>query len=368
MNILILNWRDPKHPLAGGAEITLLHHAKYWISKGDTVIWYASHFNGAKKYEEFEGINIVREGSHYTVLFRFFLYYLKELNSSVDIVIDCFHFVPFFTPLYVRNKKIIALIHEVAGNVWYENIFFPFAFLGYILEPFFIRLYRKFPFITVSNSTLNDLKKIGIAKKNIHVIHNGVDPLKIRKNLAKEKLPTVIFLGRVSKDKGIEDALLMLELLIRENKNLKLWIIGKFENKKYEKKVKKLLDKFKVRKNCVLYGYVDDERKGELLRKAWILVHPSAREGWGMNVIEANSVGTPAVGYNVQGLRDSIVDGITGLLVEPDAISLANAVEDLLHEKKRLRLLSKNSKKWANQFSWDVSVKKAYALLDNINK
>jgi glycosyltransferase involved in cell wall biosynthesis len=237
--------------------------------------------------------------------------------------------------------------------------------VGYLLEPFFIRLYKNSLFITVSDSTKKDLEKIGIRKKNIRLIHNGVSPFELKGKITKEKLPTLVFLGRLSKDKGIEDALLMVELLKRDHNTLQLWIIGKFENKKYERRIKKLLDDFKVKKNCTLYGYVNEDMKGTLLKKAWLLIHPSIREGWGLNVIEANSVGTPAIGYNVQGLRDSINNGKTGLLVEPDAISLANGVEDLILDRGRLKQLSKNSVEWSKNFSWDVAIKESYKIVSN---
>jgi glycosyltransferase involved in cell wall biosynthesis len=363
MNILILNWRDLKHPLAGGAEVSLTRHAQYWLSKGENVTWFSAYFDGAKEEEVIDGVRYIRRGNHYTVFLQFFLYYLRN-KPSVDTIIDCFHFVPFFTPLFVRRKKIIALIHEVAGDVWFENLFFPFALMGYLLEPFFIRLYGKNLFITVSDSTKKDLEKIGIKKKNIRLIHNGVSAFKLKGKIVKEKLPTLVFLGRLSKDKGIEDALLMVELLKREHSNLQLWIIGKFENKKYERRIKRLLDDFKVKKYCTLYGYVNEDMKGKLLKRAWLLIHPSVREGWGLNVIEANSVGTPAIGYNVQGLRDSIINGKTGLLVEPDAISLANGVEDLILDKEKLRQLSRNSIEWSKNFSWEVAVRESYKIVN----
>ena len=363
MNILILNWRDLKHPLAGGAEISLNRHAQYWHSQGETVTWFSSSFKGARKEETLNGIRYIRRGSHYTVFIHFFLYYLKT-RISIDTVVDCFHFIPFFTPLFIRNKKIVALIHEVAGDVWFENIFFPLSLIGFLIEPFLIRLYENNLFITVSDSTKKDLEKIGIKKKNIRLVHNGVTPFSLHGKIVKEKLPTLVFLGRLSRDKGIEDALLMVELLKREHSALQLWIIGKFENKKYEKRIKKLLDDFKVKKNCTLYGYVNEDMKGKLLKKAWLLIHPSVREGWGLNVIEANSVGTPAIGYNVQGLRDSIKHGKTGLLVESDAISLANGVEELILDKKKLHQLSENSIEWSKNFSWDVAVRRSYKIVN----
>ena len=77
MHILILNWRDPKNPKSGGAEIVTLEHAKAWVKKGHNVTWFTSKFKGSKDTEKIEGINIVRRGNFLTVFliapFFFFL-------------------------------------------------------------------------------------------------------------------------------------------------------------------------------------------------------------------------------------------------------------------------------------------------------
>ena len=156
----------------------------------------------------------------------------------------------------------------------------------------------------------------------------------------------------------------MLELLIRDDNSIQLWVVGKFESKNYEKRLKRLINEFKVKKNCTFFGYVDEEKKAELLQRAWVMAHPSAREGWGLNVIEANSAGTPVVGYNVQGLRDSIIDNKTGLLVETDAISLADGVEKVLEDKKLLSKFSTEAKKWSKTFSWEKSGRESFAYIN----
>lgn len=363
MNILILNWRDPKHPLAGGAEISLLQHASYWRKKGAQITWFASSYRNSKRTQNLDGINIVRKGNHYTVSLFFFLDWLRGKYHDSNLIIDCFHFIPFLTPLYIKKIQIIGLINEVAGKIWFENMFRPFAFIGFKIEPYLIRLYKNIPFITSSKSTLDDLVKIGIKRKKIAVIYHGFTPFASKKVYRKEKNPTILFLGRLSKDKGIEDALLMLELLIRDNNNLVLWVVGKFENKNYEKRVKGLISEFRVEKNCVLFGYVSEDEKAELMQRAWFLIHPSVKEGWGLNVIEANSLGTPVVGYDVAGLRDSIIDNKTGILVRPDAISLADEVENLLKNEKKLEYLGSNAQKWSNTFSWEKASEESYRLL-----
>ncbi|HEX8965575.1 MAG TPA: glycosyltransferase family 4 protein [Patescibacteria group bacterium] len=353
MHILILNWRDPHHPLAGGAEAMLLEHVHYWQKKGADVTWIGTSFKGAKKHETFEGIKIIRFGSEYTVHLFVFLSFLIGEFKDIDIVIDCFHFIPFFTPLYMKKRKIFALIHEVAGEVWYKNMPFLFAFIGEKLEPLFFKLYKSIRFITVSDSTKMELEGLGVEASQITIIPNGV---RIPKRILgkKEKTPTLLFLGRISHDKGIIDVLDAFKQLKKRFPKIKLWIAGKQENKNLLKNLPK---------DAIYLGFVSEDKKYQLLKKSWILVHPSLKEGWGLTVIEANSVGTPVVGYNVMGLRDSIQNEKTGLLVDSTVNSLIEGVSLLLENKKMYNKLSQNAQNWASRFEWEKSVKKSWQLL-----
>ncbi len=364
MNILILNWRDPLHPLAGGAEISLLEHAKYWNKQGANVTWFASSFSGAQKEEVFNEIKIIRRGSHFTVHIMFFLHWLRYKVDDYDVIIDCFHFLPFFTPLFLKRKKIIAFIHEVAGKVWYLNLYYPLAWVGYHLEPYFFLFYKQIPFITPSESAKTDLIKLGIPKKNIFVIHNGVNLEKVNISTIKEKVPTILFLNRISKDKGIEDALLAFIEIKKIISEVKLWIVGKEES---EGQLKKLIEKIgiskKINSSIMYFGFVDQKKKFELLKKAWILVHPSKKEGWGLTVIEAASQGTPAVGYDVEGLRDSIKNNKTGLLTKENFIDLAKGLERLIRDKKLYSQMSKEAMEWSRKFNWNISGEKSWKLI-----
>lgn len=362
--ILILNWRDPQHPLAGGAEISLMEHAKYWKSKGAEITWFASSFKDARSEEvDSNGIQVIRKGTHYTVHFWAYIFYKVGNLSKYDIVIDCFHFIPFFTPFYMKNTKIIAMIHEVAGRIWYKNMPFLVAFVGYHLEPLFFKPYKRCRFITVSESTKNELEIVGIENDNIDVIHNGVRECKLDKKTKKEKNPTIIFLGRISKDKGIDDALNAFLMIREQIADSRLWVVGKEESQGIFDTLKKKyiqLDGF-----IKYWGYVDSKRKFNLLRKSWVLIHPSVKEGWGLTVIEAATQGTPTVAYNVEGLRDSIQDKHTGILTEPNASALADAVINIINNEKKLANLSRNTQDYSKQFNWKKSGAQSWRLIQN---
>lgn len=118
LKILIFSWRGPKHPHQGGAEIVTHEHAKAWVRAGHDVTLFTSHFDDAEFEETIDGVKIIRAGSQIlTVQLKAFLWYFFRNKNSFDLVIDQFHGLPFFTPLYVRSQK-LAFIHEVTKDVW----------------------------------------------------------------------------------------------------------------------------------------------------------------------------------------------------------------------------------------------------------
>jgi len=113
-------------------------------------------------------------------------------------------------------------------------------------------------------------------------------------------------------------------------------------------------------------GLSNEERRG-LLGKGGVLVNPSVREGWGLNVVEANALGVPCVAYDVAGLRDSVKDGVTGLLVESgDVEALAEALTRVLQDDGLRRMLSENALKYAKQFSWDKTADEFMKVLEQV--
>jgi len=364
MKILILNWRDIKHPLAGGAEIATHEHAKAWISAGHSVTMFSSTFPNGKIEETIDGMRIIREGNHYTVHLKAAHFYLKNLKSKIDLVVDEFHFIPFFTPLYVSRKK-IAYIHETAGENWFKNIYFPLNLIGYLLEPLIFLLYRKIRFITVSNSTREDLMRFGIKKSMITIIHNGIAKLPSKKT--HEKNPTVLYLGKLAVDKGIEDAIYAFSKVYAQGKDCVFWIVGKEEKKDYKNKLVMLVQSLGIENSVKFYGYVSEQEKFDIYKRAWVLIHPSLKEGWGLTVIEAASQGCVAVGYNTAGLRDSILDQKTGLLVEHKNINaLALSVLKIIKDKNLREVLGNNAVKRSIKFSWAQSTKESTAFINSL--
>ncbi|OGH19947.1 MAG: hypothetical protein A3D74_00730 [Candidatus Levybacteria bacterium RIFCSPHIGHO2_02_FULL_37_13] len=364
MRILILNWRDIKHPLAGGAEIATHEHAKEWVRRGHEVTQFSSSIKGESAFDTIDGVKIIRRGNHYTVHIRAFFYYIMNLRQKIDLVVDEFHFIPFFTPLYVSKKK-MAIIHETAEEVWFKNQGFPINILGFFIEPFFFKLYASVPFMTVSESTKKDLMRFGIKSKNIHIVNCGATIIESKNK--KEKNPTLIYLGRLAKDKATEDALMAFYYTQKTFKDTVLWIVGREEMEGYSNTLREITKKLHIEKKVIFFDYVSEKKKFDLLKKAWILIHPSVKEGWGLTVVEAASQGTPTVAYNTSGLRDSIVHNKTGILVDdrkPE--SLANSIVELIGNSSLYNNLSSNAYRWSKSFKWEDSVQKSVTLIESI--
>lgn len=342
MTIAIFNWRDIKNPKAGGAEIVTHEYAKGWVKAGHRVLVLCPAFPGSLPEESIDGVKYIRIG--FPIHLTAFFYYQKYLKNKIDLIVDEIHGLPFFTPFYVKEKK-LAFICEVAGKIWFEMYPFPIAVVGWLVETLYFRFYKNTDFLTISQSTKEDLLKKGIAEKNITVVYPG---LKINKHkiYPKEKIPTLLYLNRICKMKNLKDAIRASAKI----KNCGLWIAGHISDEKYYQECLSLIDKLKL-KNVKFFGYVDEAKKYELLSKAHILIHTSVKEGWGMNILEANSCGTPAVGYDVAGLRETIKNEVTGLITSKNnPYELANLIRKLLSNKLKYKLMTKACKNWSKNF------------------
>ncbi len=353
MNILIYNWRDIKNPDAGGAEVFTHEIFKRIAEKGHNVTWFTSRFPNSQKEEIIDGIKIIRDGGKYTVYLKAREYYKKYFSKqNFDIIIDEINTVPFFTPDFVNNgEKIIALIHQLAREFWFYETSLPVAILGrYVLEDWWLRKYRYIPTMTVSESTKKDLIDLGF--KNISIIPEGINFKPLDCVGEKEKDPTFIFVGRLKKAKLPDHAIMAFNIVKKKIPNAKLWIVG---DGYYRNELEKIAGD-----GVTFFGRVSSEKKLNLMSRAWAILVPGIREGWGLIVTEANAMGTLAIGYNVPGLRDSINNG-NGILVN-DYEEMAKGTIELILNKELCEKFSIEALEVSRQFNWDNSAKKLESI------
>ena len=365
MHILILNWRDIKNPLAGGAEVLTHEMGKRWVLLGHEVTQISQRFEGCLTEEIVDGVKVIRKGKWWSVHIFACVEYVLKLSHKIDIVIDEIHWFPYFSIFYI-HKKIVLIVCEVANPLFFKLLPYPIALLVRIAEKLTLYCYRHVPMIAISQSTKQDLIHEGIRPDNIYVIPLGLNKPDMLIKRKKENIPTIIYLGRIHRLKGIEDAIEVFRFIHMKHENWNFWIIGKGDPS-YVDAMKHRVYKYHMDKVTKFYGYISEKDKYESLCRAHILVVPSYYEGWGLNVSEAALMGTPSVGYNNGALKDSIIDNITGVLVHiKTPLQLSLEIQLLINDRVRYNRLRINCIKHTKKMSWDKTATSALTVLQSM--
>lgn len=367
LKVLIFNWRDTAHPQAGGAERATHEIARRWVQQGHKVQIICGNFRGGKKTDSIGGIDICRVGGRYSLYPQaLFHYYHDRFQGKYDVIIDEINNIPFLTPLYVR-EPVVAFIHQIGANMLFEELPFIQAKSWAMLEPFLLRLYRDKQVIT-SESSREDLLRIGIVENNIHVINYGVDHDIYVPGMKKSDFPHVLYFGRLKRFKGVHLLVEAMKQVTAEIPEAKLSVVGTGDAQ-YLNELKTMTDRLNLNKNITFYelGFGDClAKKVELMQESWVSVVPSAREGFGLVVVEANACGTPTIAANVPGLRDTVRNYETGILSDRDTDSLAKSIKYLLtHDDVRYDM-SKKALDWSRHFDWDRTAEKTMGILKSV--
>lgn len=359
LRILIFNWRDTKHIWAGGAEVYIHELAKRWVKEGSSVTKFSGNDGRSPGNGVIDGVQIYRRGGLYMVYVWAFLYYMFQFRGKFDVIIDCENGIPFFTPLYAREKKFL-LMHHVHQEVFISDLKFPLAQIGKFLEgklmPF---IYKGSKIITVSESSKQAIEGLGLGKKHeISIISPGVDLAKFQTDLKKTAKPSILYLGRLKAYKSVDKLIAIMGKVKEQIPGVTLTIAGEGNNRT---DLERLVQKLGLWKVVKFIGRVSEKAKVELLAKSWVLVQPSRVEGWGITVIEANAAGTTVIASDVPGLRDSVVNPHTGLLITWDnQEKWIDAIIKVLKDKQFRTYLETNSKEWVKQFTWEKSAQEFY--------
>ena len=364
MNILALNWEDLSNPQAGGAEVHLQEILKRIARKGHHITLLCSGWPQCEPVEEVDGIRIVRRGSRFN--FNFVApFALKALlrEKRWDVLVEDINKIPFFSPLYHRLPVLVVIPHLFSDSV-FKEINFVLGTYIYLSEKPIPWLYRGLKSMVISESTKQDLVKRGLPSEDIHVIHCGIDHQLYHTDpsVEKEPAPTVIYLGRLKKYKSIDQLLSAFSQMERKIPDARLVVVGEGD---YKGELISLARRLKIGDKVEFTGFVDEEEKVRRLRKAWVAVYPSLKEGWGLTNIEANACGTPVIASNVPGLRDSVVPGKTGLLFEyGDTTQLSDQLAEILSDESCREELRQGGLEWAKTFNWDEAADETFELIE----
>lgn len=349
LRILILNWRDINHPQAGGAE-RYVHEIGRRLARKHEITFLCAGYPEAADEETIDGLRVVRRGGRFSV----YLYAAKVLMSTrgYDLVIDDINGIPFFSPVLTR-APVISIIHHIVGKeIFQRELPFPLSAVGCLAERSIPRFYRRCTTVTVSESTKEELCSLGLRAENIVIIQNGVDITCSSPPAPRSDAPLVAYFGRIKDYKRVDHVIRAFKPVHEQFPQARLAIAGRGK----EDELIDLARELGIEGAVDFMGELDEDGKQRLLSSAWLFVTASMKEGWGLAVIEANACGTPAIAYNVPGLRDSIVHGENGLLIpDGDLAGFSEAIIKMLKDDEGRRQMGKRAEAWASRFSWDSS-------------
>ena len=302
-SILFVSWRDLANPMAGGSELLIHQLASGLAQRGyDVSLLCGGPVEPNSRYR------VEDAGGTFSQYIRAPFHYLRSFRS-VDLVVEVCNGMPFLAPLW-RRGPVVCLVNHVHTELWSSRFGPLAAACGRRIETDVMpRVHRRNLIVTVSESSRSSLLEIGVAEDRIRMIPQGVaEPPPL---VEKSQPPRFVAVGRLVGYKRI-DLLIEMWESVRQQTGGTLTIIGDGPDR--EK-----LESTKV-EGVEFTGFVSEAEKHRLMSEAWLLLHPAAWEGWGLVITEAAVRGTPAVGFDVPGVCDAIVDSETGLLAsDPEA-------------------------------------------------
>ena len=349
--ICFLTWRDTGHPEGGGSEVYVEHMARWLAARGHDVTIVCAAYFGAPPDEVRGGVHFRRRGGRLTVYLHGLLYLIGR-GRRTDIVVDVANGVPFFSPL-VRRRGLRTLVHHVHREQW--QIIYPglLGSIGWWIESTVSpRLYRRVRYVTVSEASRADLVQLGVDAGRIAVVHNGIDMPRAPASLVRSSTPTLCVLGRLVPHKQVEHALEVVATLRDTFPGLRLDVVG---DGWWAPKLQAAAARAGVTDVVTFHGHVTDGERDALLDSAWLMLAPSVKEGWGIAIMEAAARGVPALAYAYAGgVTESVVDGVTGVLVD-DTSALIRETERLLTDTEARLAMGKAARERAHGFGWDAS-------------
>jgi glycosyltransferase involved in cell wall biosynthesis len=364
VNVLLVNWQDRLNPLAGGAETHLHEIFGRLTARGHRVTLLASAWRGAPAREEVDGIRVMRTGGRYSFGLRAPRAGARLLaEERFDVVVEALNKVPTFAPAWAR-VPVVLLVHHLFGASAFQEANVAVASATWLLERPLAPLYRGVPVQVISRSTGDDLVSRGLRGADIEVIHPGIDLGFFTPSTpaARAAEPTFVYVGRLKRYKRVDLILHAVAGLRARGIAARLAVAGRGE---WEPNLRRLAASLGIEGHVEFHGFVSEERKRDLFRSAWANVFVSPKEGWGMTNIEAAACGTATVASDSPGLRESVVDGRTGLLVpHADVAALTAALVGLATDRARVEELGAGALAYAQRFSWEMAAERTEAHLD----
>ena len=366
MKILLVNWNDRTNPHAGGAEVHL--HAIFGrlAEAGHGVDLVASGWPGAPPTAEIDGIRVRRVGGRGSFAWRARRAVRAALLAGAyDVVVEDVNKLPLYLPT-LTALPFVTIVPHLFGTTAFAEARWPVAAVVWAAERPIPRVYRRSAFHVISESTRDDLVARGVPAGRITVIHPGVDAVWYCPDPATPRAaaPVFLYVGRLKRYKGVEFALRALAAARAVRSDVTLEICGQGDDRR---RLEDLARALGLEGAARFFGFVSEEEKRRLLRRAWAVVFPSPKEGWGISNVEAAACGTPALASDSPGLRESVRHEVTGYLVpHGDWRALADRMLALAADRPLVERLGQGARRFAEGLSWDAAARATEAHLQRV--
>ena len=273
-----------------------------------------------------------------------------RLTGPRDVLVEIWNGMPFLSPVWCRGPRVIFL-HHVHAEMWHMTLGQRLGQLGAVFESKVAPpLYRRSAVATLSESSKVELiDDLGFDPDRVTVVHPGIDP-RFTPGGRKADHPLVMAVGRLVPVKRYEMLVRAAHHARATIGDLRLEIVGEG----YERPaVEALIAELGAGDWVTLRGWISEEDKIDLYRRAWVVASASAREGWGMTLTEAAACGTPAVATRIAGHADAVQDGSSGVLADGDPAALGGALASVLGDPDERARLTRGALDWAAELTWN---------------
>src|SRR5213592_1575731 len=364
--MLLVNWSERENPHAGGAE-THLHEIFGRLARGGHAIdLVASGWPAAPREAQLDGLRVHRSGGRHTFALRARGVVRRLLRANpYDVVVEDINKLPLFLA-GLTDRPFCALVPHLFGATAFREASWPIAAVVWAAERPIPRAYRRAWFHAISESTRDDLVRRGVPAERVEVIYPGVDAgwYTPDATVARADAPTFLYVGRLKRYKGVEIALRALALARASRADLVLEVAGQGDDRP---RLERLAASLGIAGGVRFLGFVAEEEKRRRLRRAWALLFPSPKEGWGISNVEAAACGTPALASDSPGLRESVRHGETGYLVpHGDAHALAERLLALAADPALAARLGRGARAFAETLSWERTATATEAQLSRL--
>lgn len=350
MRLLVINWLDRENPQSGGAETHLHEIYGRLARRGHDVTLLCSGWDGCAAETMLDGMHVRRVGGRW----NFALHVMKAYRAlhrtkPFDLVIEDINKLPLFTPLWVREPVDVVVPHLFGWTAFREA---GWAVAGTVVaaERAIPLVYRRCEFTAISESTRSDLLARGVPVERTQVVYCGIDSQAFTPAAeARSPTPVITYVGRLRRYKGVE--LILQAVAAMQDRRVTLEIAGTGDDRP---RLEALATSLDLDRRVRFLGFVSEEAKAALLRRAWIVSLTSPKEGWGITNLEAAACGTPVVASDSPGLRESVLDGRTGFLVKHgDVSALAGAFDRITADPALVTRLGAAGRAFAESFTWE---------------